>query len=168
MPYKDPEKRKEYHKEYMKGWLENNQDKQRGYQKKYNIKRTTDPTPKYKKQLSDVRKRRHHRNKVKVLEMYGTQCAYCGEDRYELLTCDHINNNGAEHRKSAEYKRLNLGGSYGVLSSIEYDPSEYQILCHNCNAAKQYYKITDNKGYKPLSWWKEYAKLRRKENGQKD
>lgn len=163
MPYADPVKRKEYHKEYSKKWEGNNRDKRKLYQKKHDLKRNE--TPVRKKQLSDVRYRRHHRNKVYVLEKYGTECTYCGEKRYELLVCDHINNDGARHRETQEYKRFNCGGMYGYLAKTEYRPDLYQILCHNCNAAKQYYGISpDGNEYKDLEYWKELSKLRRKEN----
>lgn len=159
MPYKDLKKRKEYQKKYLEKWEIKNKDKRREYTKKHDKKRKV--FPKRIKQLAEVRFRRHHRNKVKVLELYGKKCNYCGEDRYEFLSIDHINNDGARHKETAEYKRLNCGGMWGVLSHTEYRPDLYQVLCHNCNIAKEHYHIEPNKnGHKPFEYWREISKKR--------
>lgn len=161
MPYKDLVIRKEYHKKYLKKWELNNKDKRKKIQSKHDKKRKG--TLERVKQLSEVRFRRHHRNKVKVLELYGKKCAYCSDGRYELLSVDHINNDGARHRETLEYKRLNCGGMWGFLAKTVYRPDLYQILCHNCNIVKEHYHIEPNKnGYKPFEYWREISKKRGK------
>jgi hypothetical protein len=50
-----------------------------------------------------------------------------------LLTIDHINNNGNQHRKEIKIK----GGIPFYRWLIRNDfPREYQILCWNCNCTK--------------------------------
>jgi len=73
--------------------------------------------------------------RIKVLEAYGNKCVICGEKHYEFLAIDHVNDNGAEHRRS-------IGDGNQVLREIikENYPNTYQILCHNCNNAKGFYK----------------------------
>lgn len=57
-------------------------------------------------------------------------CACCGETHLEFLTVDHMNNNGAEHRKSGRFRDLQL-----ELLRNGFKASDYQILCMNCNFA---------------------------------
>lgn len=40
------------------------------------------------------------RIKQKVFDHYGERCACCGETERLFLTLDHVNNDGAEHRRS--------------------------------------------------------------------
>jgi len=64
------------------------------------------------------------------------KCACCGEREIRFLTIDHINNDGAEHRKTA-----NVGGGQQIIGwLIKNDfPEGFQILCYNCNMAKGHY-----------------------------
>ncbi len=60
-------------------------------------------------------------------------CAWCGIDDMEVLCIDHVNNNGAEHRKQI---RL-LGYSLYQWLKKKDCPKGYQVLCHNCNHKKK-------------------------------
>lgn len=73
------------------------------------------------------------KDKQEVLSHYGNICQCCGEHRIEFLTIDHINGDGAEHRRNSPAK----GGrsTYLWLRRNDY-PSGYQVLCFNCNIAK--------------------------------
>lgn len=65
-----------------------------------------------------------------ALEAYGLACECCGEDTYDFLTIDHVNNNGAEHRKE-------IGTNiYRWLKENDY-PEGFQTLCYNCNMGKR-------------------------------
>lgn len=68
-----------------------------------------------------------------VIDGYGGSCSCCKEDTPEFLAVDHVNNNGAEERKSTPHSTM--------LRKIIKDnfPSTYQLLCHNCNSAKGFY-----------------------------
>jgi len=75
-------------------------------------------------QLIKMRQRR-----LEVLTHYGLFCACCGEDTFEFLQIDHINNDGARHRRE-------VGRSlYSWLQKNGY-PAGFQTLCANCNIAK--------------------------------
>lgn len=74
--------------------------------------------------------------KKQVVDAYGGCCACCGEAKIEFLTIDHVNNDGAAHRRE-------LGVSGGPILHrhiIERGfPADFQILCWNCNGAKGVY-----------------------------
>lgn len=63
----------------------------------------------------------------------GFKCACCGETEPMFLTIDHINNDGAAHRKIVGGK----GGSsfFQWLRRNGY-PQGFQVLCRNCNWGK--------------------------------
>lgn len=65
-----------------------------------------------------------------VLIHYGMVCACCGESERAFLTADHINNDGAKHRRSINRRPL-----YRWLVKNQF-PAGFQILCWNCNCAK--------------------------------
>lgn len=89
------------------------------------------------KERQIIRKRFKKNTKEVVFEHYGNACACCGEDEQEFLTIDHIHNNGSKHRKENDTgKGFNL---YRWLINNNY-PSGFQLLCWNCNCAKQFNK----------------------------
>ena len=94
------------------------------------------------------RQRRYNRTwivklKLDVFTHYSEgllKCMCCGESNYIFLTLDHVNDDGAQHRKEV--------GSAGAktwldLRKREY-PEGYQILCYNCNCGR-----AKNKGVCP-------------------
>lgn len=72
--------------------------------------------------------------KLRVIQHYGGACACCGESHIDFLTMDHINNNGKAHRRS-------FGGQNdGVYRDlVKRWPDDMQVLCYNCNSAKEYF-----------------------------
>jgi len=70
------------------------------------------------------------------------RCRNCGEDDIDILTIDHVNDNGAEHRR--EIGLAGRGGYpfYQWLKNNSY-PDGFQVLCYNCNFRKR------NKQLKP-------------------
>lgn len=69
-----------------------------------------------------------------VFGRYGGKCTKCGEEKLDVLTIDHIENNGAEHRR-----QLGKSGGpsfYRWLRKQGYPKDGYQILCMNCNSSK--------------------------------
>lgn len=78
--------------------------------------------------------------KREIYDVYGGECK-CGCNQYRFLTIDHINNDGASHRRKIGFD------IYNWLKSNNY-PKEYQLLCYNCNYLK--YKVAliynDNEG----------------------
>lgn len=85
---------------------------------------------KNKKNYNEKNLARYHNLRRKFFEMYGNQCACCGENHYMFLSLDHINGGGNKHRgESSSYK------IYGQAVKT-YQPDKYQVLCYNCNFAK--------------------------------
>lgn len=78
----------------------------------------------------------HHKRGKKlkkiVIEHYGGKCANCKITDSDILTIDHINNDGAEHRKK-------IGTGHHVYNWIIQNdfPDGFQILCCNCNWKKE-------------------------------
>jgi hypothetical protein len=100
-----------------------------------------------KQSLKDRRLRYYYRNREKLLEQqrdrklavlthYGNgrlACVVCGENDSDVLTIDHINNDGAYQRRN----KLLMGSSfYRWLISNNF-PVGYQTLCANCNLRKE-------------------------------
>ena len=56
-------------------------------------------------------------------------CACCGESHLEFLTIDHMNGDGAVHRKQIHCRNINYW-----LRKNNY-PGGFRILCFNCNWA---------------------------------
>ena len=88
----------------------------------------------------DRRRYRHH-NKIKVFNAYGNECTCCGEKTFEFLVIDHINNDGGIQRRLLNKKSTSF---YQWIISNNF-PDNLQILCYNCNAAKEYYGICPHK-----------------------
>lgn len=62
-------------------------------------------------------------------------CAHCGITDVDVLCIDHINNDGATHRK-----KLKLLGGYNFYLWLRQQgyPEGFQVLCFNCNHKKRY------------------------------
>lgn len=71
-----------------------------------------------------------------VLEHYGKLCVCCKESQIEFLTIDHINDDGAEHRRT---EKVGTGGNFYSWLKRNKFPDGFQVLCWNCNAAKAIY-----------------------------
>ena len=81
----------------------------------------------------------HVRVRQEVLAHYsgGTpHCACCGEDHLEFLVLDHVNGDGASHRRE-----VGAGKNRGVYMWARQNgfPDGLQTLCQNCNSAKAFY-----------------------------
>lgn len=100
--------------------------------------------PEAAKDLQNYNSRYRNAIKDKVFAHYGQLCACCGESERAFLTLDHIENNGADHRRE-------LGGGRTTSTDktwrwlVQNDfPDGFQILCYNCNCGKR-----DNGGVCP-------------------
>jgi len=64
---------------------------------------------------------------------YRCNCLHCHETNPKFLTLDHVNNDGAEHRKLLSDRS---GGTlYRWIIKNNFPPM-FQILCYNCNCGK--------------------------------
>ena len=87
---------------------------------------------KNKKYQRDV----YQRLKKRVMEAYGHCCVCCGEKNFAFLTIDHVYNDGYLHRgKSGRFTGVHI---YRWLEKHGYPKGRVQILCYNCNGAKQH------------------------------
>jgi len=83
---------------------------------------------------SHARSRPSHRRtyaekKKKVLDYYGRLCTCCGESNESFLTIDHVNSDGALHRKTMK--------SYFYYWLVKHNfPPGFQTLCYNCNLGR--------------------------------
>lgn len=109
---------------------------------------------KYRKRNRQEINQKRRQSKVKerweVLSHYSNgvpKCACCGIRNYEFLSIDHINNDGAKHRKKVPSSQL-----YQWLRLNKY-PEGFQVLCFNCNLAKGFYGMCPHK--KPVVIWRE-------------
>lgn len=75
-----------------------------------------------------------HQQGVKnaVFQAYGGYCCCCGETDPRLLTLDHVNNDGAEHRRSLGNRSRNL---YRWARENGF-PATLQVACWNCNTGR--------------------------------
>jgi hypothetical protein len=81
-----------------------------------------------------------YRDKIKdlVFEAYGGyQCTCCGETEKGFLTIDHINDDGAQHRKA-----IGQRGGIGIyLWLVEnHFPPGFEPRCYNCNLGRAHNK----------------------------
>lgn len=84
-----------------------------------------------------------YRDKLKreAIEIYSNgrnECAICGENDIDVLCLDHINDDGAEHRRKIKISgRSTSGTSTHAALKREGWPGGIQVLCANCNLKKQ-------------------------------
>lgn len=81
---------------------------------------------------SDVR--RMKKLKESIFNLLGDRCVCCGENERSFLTVDHINHDGAEHRRL-------VGGGRKIYQDILKQgcpKDKYRIFCMNCNWATRY------------------------------
>lgn len=127
MPHKDPEAKKAYHREYNRrnypGYYQANADRIRERSRKSTLRRVDAA-------------------REKCLDAYGRTCACCGLDEVVFLTFDHVNNDGAAHRRElygpAKDGGRPRGGTYTFLRWLINNgfPDSIQLLCANCQLGK--------------------------------
>ena len=139
---------KEKNLDIYKRWFQNNKEKMHKYRKKWRDKNKE----KLKKDVNEWRKENpekyritHNKNsrdererkRMKILIHYGgnpPKCACCGETIIKFLTVDHINNDGAKHRKEIYTK--SWGGDITRWLTKNNYPEGFRILCWNCNCGR--------------------------------
>jgi len=125
-------------------------------------------------------KKRLIKKRQEVIKKLGGVCVLCNDNRYEVLSIDHINGNGQEDRKSHKSWKKYLDS---IIDMKEKEMHEkYRCLCYNCNYTLGFYGMTiaqlntivpdqsvlpvSNRGFKKTSLTKEeyYARERELEN----
>jgi hypothetical protein len=88
---------------------------------------------KQREYMREYRKTHNYNDRIQstLLEIYGSVCACCGESERKFLTIDHVNNDGAEKRRTygkSKYRRW--------LSQQPKQP-DIRTLCWNCNCGRR-------------------------------
>lgn len=151
LPHKNPDEKREYHQKYCrehrekfrgygKKFRENNRDRINAEKRQWyheNIisqhKRSREKYIRYKEQSRESHRKRRMLVKKFIVAYYTDGkncCACCGEKELQFMTVDHINHDGAKHRKSVPPGRF-----YEWLIK-NYLPDGFQILCFNCNCVE--------------------------------
>jgi len=79
---------------------------------------------------------RRSKLKVKIFSHYGSKCKCCGQSEIDVLTINHINNNGAEHRKEIKLSCVDKFYYWIIKNNF---PDDLQVLCWNCNLGRQFH-----------------------------
>ena len=77
---------------------------------------------------------------MSVLSYYSCgppRCACCDERGWPFLSIDHINRNGAAHRREIGPSKKGYA-IYCWLKKNNFPPG-FQVLCHNCNMAREHW-----------------------------
>lgn len=81
----------------------------------------------------DREKRRYQTWRDACIVAYGGRCKCCGTGNRKYLQLDHVNNDGAEHRKEIANGRKGCLYRWAVRQNF---PDRLQLLCANCHQAK--------------------------------
>lgn len=88
--------------------------------------------------------RYNRRVRQETIDAYGGTCACCGLDDEVFLTIDHVFNDGKKHRREMWIEGTTI---HEFLKKNNYPKDRFQLLCYNCNMAKQF--NTTQKGVCP-------------------
>lgn len=129
---------KELKAKLNRDWYNRTSEERKKYAKEYR-KNNLDRLKRLRREHYQIHKHEEKQirinNKIKVFNHYcdnDIRCVCCGERRHQLLSIDHINNDGAEHRR-----RMNVNGYNLIIWIINNNfPKDYQVLCMNCNWSK--------------------------------
>lgn len=136
MPYKDPEKRKAFAKEYGKQWYLENREETRAKKAIYREKNRDELRAAGKIYHQRYRERYIEKRaalKYAVFKYYSggnVKCFECDIIDIDMLTLDHINNDGVEHRKK-------IGNKIYKWVIENNFPKGFQVLCWNHNIKKE-------------------------------
>ena len=120
--------KRERHNAAAHRWRKANPEKRRASEARYKVNNS--------ERLKARQRAANEVYKLRALQHYAggpsetIACACCGEPRLPFLTLDHIDGNGAEHR------RQNKANNLSSWLCTHNFPWGYQILCWNCNCAK--------------------------------
>jgi hypothetical protein len=126
--------------EYMKKWQEENKEELQLYRKEHKEEKKEYNREYYRehgKEMKEWNKEYRDKLRLQVLSHYSPElkCQCCGESHVEFLTIDHINNDGAEHKRE-------IGGDPYLMNWLIKNnyPEGFQVLCYNCNLCKGFYE----------------------------
>ena len=122
-------------------WRSKNRERARAYTRAYMKVYLQDPVRKAKiaETVKLAKRKARRREKLDCIAAYGGECSCCAEGEILFLTIDHVNNDGAQHRKRLTRKSRPGGGAsfYQWLRKQGYPKDKYRCLCFNCNCGRQ-------------------------------
>ncbi len=84
--------------------------------------------------LRSFRRRRYYeRIRAETLAGYGGKCFCCGESNPGFLTLDHVESDGAQHRREVGSPSLYR---WAIKNNF---PDVLRLACYNCNAGRQFH-----------------------------
>jgi len=90
----------------------------------------------HREEFRAARRAQRKERRVRVIRHYGAHCRCCGLDDINFLSIDHVNSDGAAHRKEIG---TNGGQIYLWLEKNGLpDDARLQILCYNCNLGRAF------------------------------
>lgn len=93
----------------------------------------------FRDRMNSLNRRKHQEARNAVFEAYGGyKCKCCGVTEPAFLSIDHINNDGAEHKR--EYRLRTSTEVYRWLIKNNY-PTGFQVLCMNCQWGKRVHGV---------------------------
>lgn len=118
-----------------KAFRERLNEKQKANRQKRIEQMTDDQREAYIRRTNAKNKERREAVRADVYAAYGGfRCACCGETEEAFLSIDHINNDGAEHRRN---NRLQTGEQMHRWLKRNGYPEGFQVLCMNCQWGKR-------------------------------
>lgn len=99
--------------------------KQAGYRRAYyerNRQKMNEQCRDYKRRL-----------KAEMVAAYGGRCECCGEAEITFLTLEHVNRDGADHKR-----RLGTNGGHAIWLDLKkrgWPKDGFTLLCWNCNCS---------------------------------
>jgi hypothetical protein len=156
MGFQSKKKANEYFREYNK--------RPEAKLKKAELQRAYQKTEEGRLRYNASKYRYRDKLKERVLLHYGDgkiECTRCGFDNIDALCLDHINDNGAEHRKELGIASRGGVGSYSTFAGLLKNklPEGLQILCANCNMIKEMERKKENRNKNPFYEEKEVVPL---------
>ena len=99
--------------------------------KENNAKRTRRYYKNNRKKCNEIFKKYATKLRRDVIKGYGGKCVKCGFNDKRALQIDHVNGGGTKERK--------LLSNHQIFLRIKKEnfPTQYQILCANCNSIKR-------------------------------
>lgn len=115
-------------------WTVERNSYQKAYRAKHAERLKSADKEKYRKNIVSIKanaKRFYDKRRKTVYDHYGNMCACCGETNQLFLTIDHIENDGAQHRKEVA-----PGPTFYKWLVDNNFPKSFRLLCFNCNTGR--------------------------------
>jgi hypothetical protein len=95
-------------------------------------------TPEQKARHAEISRRSNQKLREEAIAAYGGKCKCCGETEEAFLVLDHVDDNGADHRRSLGFDGARAGAGVHTYRALRKEgwPPGLQVLCANCNMAK--------------------------------